>query len=277
MQEALVERGISYVALGSGECDITEPESVLKALNAHRPDVVVNCAAWTGVDAAEDNKEAAFAVNCGGAGNVARACGETGATLVHVSTDYVFAGTGSGPYAEDAATAPVSVYGKSKLCGEEAVRAAHGSRSYVIRTAWLYSRHGGNFAKTMLRRALAGAAVRVVEDQFGQPTLAEDLARHIIDIVASSTPFGVYHGTNSGSASWYDFATALYEFAGADTSLVSPVASTEYPTKAVRPSNSVLGHDRTVTAGMSEMRPWRDAAEASAKGIIYVLSQETGT
>ena len=274
LQEALTERGIGFRALGSVECDVTDFPAVAAAVSQHEPTVVVNCSAWTAVDAAEDNEDAALKVNCDGAANVAKAARGAGAILVHISTDYVFPGTHADPYAEDSATGPLSVYGKSKLCGEQRVMSTYPENSYVIRTAWLYSRHGANFARTMLRRALAGSEVRVVDDQFGQPTLADDLANHIIDLVEACAPPGVYHGTNSGSCTWFDFALLLYELAGADTSLVSPVVSAEYPTKAVRPRNSVLGHERTLAAGVAEMRRWDTAVAASIGGIVQALSQE---
>lgn len=275
MQEALTERNLTFVALGSDECDVTDPDAVLGTVSRYEPTIIVNCSAWTAVDAAEDNESAAFGVNCDGAANVARAARKAGATLVHISTDYVFPGTDDAPYAEDSATGPVSVYGRSKLCGEHKVAEIYPENSYVVRTAWLYSRHGGNFAKTMLRRALAGVQVRVVNDQLGQPTLADDLARHIISLVDARVPAGTYHGTNSGSCTWFSFARLLYELAGVDTSLVLPVASTEYPTRAVRPRNSVLSHGRTVEADVAEMRRWDIAVAASIDGIIGALSQES--
>lgn len=274
MQEALTEWNLQFVALGSDECDVTNSDAVSAVMEIHRPDVVVNCSAWTAVDAAEDNEVAAFAINCDGPRNVAAACRTNGSTLVHVSTDYVFPGDGSGEYTEDSPTGPVSVYGKSKLCGEREAIAGHPDGTYIIRTAWLYSRHGGNFVKTMLRRALSGAAVRVVDDQLGQPTLADDLARHIVDLVTSGAPVGVYHGTNSGQATWCDLAREIFDLAGAGTGLVSPVDTSEYPTRAVRPANSVLGHARTLNAGVTEMRQWDVALRASIPGIIETVKSE---
>jgi dTDP-4-dehydrorhamnose reductase len=274
LQEVLTERGIEHVALGSGDCDITDPASVAAALVHSRPDVVVNCAAWTAVDAAESHEPEALLVNAIGAGNVGRACREIRARLVHVSTDYVFPGNQHGPYGEDDPTGPASAYGRTKLQGEQAVASEHADGSYIVRTAWLYGPHGGNFAKTMLRRALAGAAVRVVDDQHGQPTLSTDLARHIVDLVTTGAPAGTYHGTNSGATTWFEFARFIYELAGVETSLVSPVPSSEYPTPATRPSNSVLGHARTVAVGVPEMRSWEAAISASINDIIESVKGE---
>lgn len=277
MQEVLADRGLSFVALGSEECDVTSAAEVSAVIAHLRPDVVVNCSAWTAVDAAEDNEAAVFAINCDGPRNIASACSAIGSTLVHISTDYVFPGTGSSAYAEDSPTAPVSVYGRSKLCGEQGAIARHPDGTYIVRTAWLYSRHGANFVKTMLRRALAGVAVRVVDDQVGQPTLADDLARHIIELVTSEAPAGVYHGTNSGQGTWFDLAKEIFVLSGADSELVSPVSTSEYPTRAERPANSVLGHARTLNAGLAEMRKWEDALRESIGGIIAAVRSEGNT
>lgn len=277
MQEVLADRGLSFVALGSEECDVTSAAEVSAVIAHLRPDVVVNCSAWTAVDAAEDHEAAAFAINCDGPKNIATACRSNGSTLVHISTDYVFPGTGSGAYAEDSPTAPVSVYGKSKLCGEQGAIAGHPDGTYIVRTSWLYSRHGANFVKTMLRRALAGVAVRVVDDQFGQPTLADDLARHIIELVTSKAPVGVYHGTNSGQGTWFDLAKEIFVLSGAGSELVSPVGTSEYPTRAERPANSVLGHARTLNAGVAEMRKWEDALREAIGGIIAAVRSEGNT
>lgn len=273
-QEALKERGIPHVALGSSECDITDEVAVNTVVRDSGADIVLNCAAWTAVDAAEDNVPAATHVNVEGARNVARACSSTGAVLVHISTDYVFAGGGTDPHAENSVTDPVSVYGKTKLAGEKAVFATNPGRTYVVRTAWLYSRHGSNFAKTMVRRALAGSAVRVVDDQYGQPTLADDLARHIIDLVTTPAPFGTYHGTNSGVGTWFGFATEIFGLCGVDQTLVTPVGTAEYPTRAVRPRNSALDHGRTIAAGVPEMRQWQEALRAAASDIIESIRAE---
>jgi len=275
--EALVEAGIPFTLAGRNECDITDARSVADVLSRTRPEVVVNCAAWTAVDAAEDNEADATLANRDGARNVAEACKDHGALLVHVSTDYVFAGTDTGAYDEDSPTFPASAYGRTKLLGEHAVLESHPGGTFVVRTAWLYSRFAGNFVKTMLRRALADAPVRVVDDQRGQPTHAGDLARHIIDLVQSDAPRGVYHGTNSGDGTWCDRAREIYDLTHKPISLVSPVGTDEYPTKATRPKNSVLGHRRTVTAGVIEMRNWKSALAESIGGIIAEVEKENVT
>ena len=277
LEEAMLETENSFTMAYRHECDITDERSVADVLARTRPSVVVNCAAWTAVDAAEDNELAATRANCDGARIVAKACKNHGALLVHVSTDYVFSGTDSLPYDEDSTTLPASAYGRSKLLGERAVRESYPEGTYVVRTAWLYSRFGSNFVKTMIRRALADAPVRVVDDQRGQPTHAGDLARHIIDLVQSDAPRGVYHGTNSGDGTWYDLAREIYDLAHKPISLVTPVRTDEYPTRAIRPKNSVLAHRRTIAAGVGEMRNWKSALAESIGGIIAEVEKEIAT
>ena len=254
MRLALKHAGIDATFAGSTECDVTDKEAVTRTVASLTPKVVINCAAWTAVDDAEDHQQQAFLANCEGPRNLAMATRDIGSTLVHVSTDYVFSGTKAGAYLEDDPTDPQSTYGRSKLCGEIAVREIYPENSYIVRTAWLYSQFGGNFVKTMLRRALAHQPVRVVDDQHGQPTLALDLAHHLVAIVTSNVPKGIYHGTNSGEATWFEFAREIYTHAIGNSDLVSPVSSSEYPTKAQRPFNSVLDHARTRVAGIPEMR-----------------------
>jgi dTDP-4-dehydrorhamnose reductase len=232
-----------------------------------RPAIVVNTAAWTAVDAAEDHPGEAALINETGARTLAAACRAFGSRLAHISTDYVFDGSADSPIPEDAACNPRTVYGHTKRAGEIAVLEELGDLCCVVRTAWLYSEYGSNFAKTMMRRALAGAPVSVVDDQIGQPTSAHDLARHAINLMTSGAPHGIYHGTNSGRASWYEFAQSIYTLAGADMSLVSATDSSNYPTRATRPRYSVLSHTRTLANGVEEMRPWRDALAASVDAV----------
>lgn len=194
LQAVLVERGIDHLACGREEVDITDPASVVAAVQRAAPSVIVNAAAWTNVDAAEDSETEAMAVNRDGARNVAEAAAGAAARLVHVSTDYVFTGAGPDPIAESEPANPVNAYGRTKWAGEEAVRAAHPGGALVVRTAWLYSEHGRNFARTMAARAIVGEAVRVVDDQHGTPTSARDLAEHIVDLVEAGIRTGQYHG-----------------------------------------------------------------------------------
>jgi dTDP-4-dehydrorhamnose reductase len=271
---ALSAAGIEHAALTRSDCDISSEVSVRTALADVRPAVVVNAAAWTAVDAAEDHPEEAALVNEHGAKHIAAACKEVGSRLVHISTDYVFDGTAVAPIPEDAVCRPGTEYGRTKLAGETAVLREHGSMTYIVRTAWLYSEHGSNFAKTMMRRAVGGVPVSVVNDQVGQPTNAHTLAGHVIDLVTSSAPYGIYHGTNSGQASWCDFARSIFALAGADPALVTATDTASYPTRATRPKYSVLAHGRTTAAGLAEMRPWEDALAASLEAIKNAVRSE---
>ena len=273
-RDVLTNAGLSHQILGREDVDITNAENVKKRLSELQPTVVVNCAAWTAVDNAEDFPTEAFAINADGARNVAIAARDIGARLVHISTDYVFPGNESGARAEDAATGPTSVYGASKLAGEEAVLSEYRDNSLVVRTAWLYSKYGANFVKTMVRKALTSSEVRVVNDQHGQPTLTTDLAEHVVELVNNKDAIGIFHGTNSGNTTWYELTRAIYEALGVSTSLVSPVDSSAYPTKARRPSNSVLGHQRTTSLGIPEMRDWSEALAESLPEISELLSKE---
>jgi dTDP-4-dehydrorhamnose reductase len=270
----LTKRRVQFVGLERGQCDITSISSVQEALSAMSPQVVINCAAWTAVDQAEDNETAARVINRDGVQNVASICNEVGAILVQVSTDYVFKGTGTSPLDEYSATEPVTAYGRTKLEGESVALAANPERTYIVRTAWLYSQYGHNFAKTMVRKAIEKSAVTVVNDQTGQPTNAYDLAAHIIDIVESGVPTGVYHGTNAGQGTWHDFAVEIYSLLGRDSRLVTPVDSSRYPTRAVRPAYSVLSHGRTTSNGLIEMRDWREALASCIGDIKQAVEAE---
>ena len=274
LQTVLTTNDISFTAIDRQTLDITDRDACIKLFNSLSPEVVVNCAAWTAVDLAEDNEAEAFRINCDATRNIAIAARNINAINVHVSTDYVFSGIADTPYDVDSPTAPVSIYGKSKLCGEVAIAEEYPDRSYVVRTAWLYSPHGGNFVKTMIRKARSASAVRVVSDQLGQPTLAADLAEHIVSLIKNQAPFGIFHGTNSGVASWYDLTVEIYTQLGVDTSLVSPVPTSEYPTKAVRPQFSVLGHAHTLNCGVSEMQDWKTALQESLPNIVKIVSEE---
>ena len=259
LQLILSQANIPFQAVGRSALDICNRDTCIQVISELKPSVVVNCAAWTAVDLAEDHEEESFNINCNGVRNVAIACREANVTLVHISTDYVFSGVADSPYETDSPTAPTSAYGRTKLCGEEAVREELPERSYIFRTAWLYSQFGGNFVKTMIRKALTNSPVRVVSDQLGQPTVATDLAQHIVHVVQANAPFGIFHGTNSGQASWYELTKEIYSFLKVDTSLVTPVPTSEYPTRAVRPQYSVLSHNHTTDLDLQEMKDWKTA------------------
>ena len=253
--------GRDVTALTRPDLDVTDPRACMAAVSGH--DVVVNAAAWTAVDDAETHEPAAFAVNAVGAGALARACAAAGARMLQVSTDYVFDGDATAPYDEDAPTGPRSAYGRTKLAGEWAVRAALPDRSWVVRTAWLYGAHGPNFVATMRRLEGERDTVTVVDDQVGQPTWTADLAEQIVALVDADAPAGTYHGTSSGSTTWFGLARAVFELAGADPARVLPTTTTEFPRPAPRPAWSVLGHRAWAAAGLAPMRPWDQALKAA--------------
>lgn len=228
-------------------------------------DVVVNCAAYTAVDAAEQDEAAAFDVNARGAANLARACADGQAALVHLSTDYVFAGDAREPYPEDAALAPRSAYGRTKAAGEWAVRSHLPGRHYLLRTAWLYGRRGPSFVHTMHRLALQDdQPVRVVADQWGQPTWTRDVAGRVVALLAGHAPYGTYHATSSGQATWCDLARAVFTHLGADPGRVHAVTTADVPRPAARPGWSVLGHRAWTAAGVAAIGDWRSSLAAFA-------------
>jgi len=273
----LTARGEEFTALTRADLDITDGAAAASAISAVKPDVVVNCAAWTAVDAAEENEAAALAVNGHGPANLAAACASLGAVLVHPSTDYVFPGDATVPYAEDAAPAPAGAYGRTKLAGEQAVLAALPDAGYVVRTAWLYGAHGKNFVKTMLRLARRDVAPGVVADQYGQPTWTADVAAKIYDLVGAAAPAGIYHATSSGQTTWFGLAEEIFRLhhdletqdrdAERERLTPRPLTTAEYPTPARRPAYSVLGHAAWQAAGMAPIGDWKDALHRAFPAI----------
>lgn len=256
----VLRRAPDALALGSAELDITDAAAVAEVIEPG--DVVLNCAAYTAVDRAESEIEAAFAVNEQGPLALAAACAAVGARLIHVSTDYVFAGDASTPYAPTAKTAPINVYGRSKLAGEVAVRAALPG-AQIVRTAWVYSGVGSDFVATMLRKECAGDTVRVVADSVGSPTYAGDLAAGLVELVGRPDAPTLLHTTGGGTATWYDLARAVFDGVGADPARVQPCARVDYPTPAARPAYSVLSGQAWAAAGLTPLRPWPQALAAA--------------
>jgi dTDP-4-dehydrorhamnose reductase len=254
---ALEDRDV--IACPRIDLDVTSADAVQKAIVDARPDVVVNCAAWTDVDAAEEHEDAAFAVNAVGPANIARACAMRSAALVHLSTDYVFDGLANAPYAEDSPLFPLSAYGRTKAAGEWAVRAMLPSRSWVVRTAWLYGAGGPNFVRTMIKLESTRQTVDVVDDQLGQPTWSAELARQIVRLVDAAAPYGIYHRTASGQTTWHGLARAVFEELGAEPDRVHPTTTDQFPRPAPRPVYSVLGHDASRRAGLPDLPNWRDS------------------
>ncbi len=274
LMEVLPAAGHSAVGLDLPDIDITDEASVAAALSHHSPDVVVNAAAYTAVDAAESDEATALRINGHGPAVLAAALAELPDTrLVQVSTDYVFDGTASEPYAEDAPIAPASAYGRTKAAGEEAVLATLPDTGYVVRTAWLYAVNGSNFVKTMLRLEQSHDTLSVVDDQRGQPTWSRDLAEQIRLLVDADAPAGVYHGTASGDTTWFGFTREIFERADKDPQRVLPTTTDKFPRPAPRPAYSVLGHDKWAAVGLAPMRPW-DAALAEALPLIVAATAD---
>jgi dTDP-4-dehydrorhamnose reductase len=276
MSEKLASYPIPFIAANSTELDITQEDSVQDFLHNHLPSVVVNCAAWTDVDGAEVNEDRANQINALGPKYLASFSKKIGAKLVQISTDYVFSGDSATPLHENAETNPVSVYGFSKRDGERYVQEIYSEGSYIVRTAWLFSPNGKNFVKTMTNLALVNEEeVRVVSDQFGQPTSASDLADQIIRLVKHGSEFGIYHGTNSGETSWFNFAQEIFRILGKDLTRLKSINSTEFIRAAKRPRYSVLGHEGWNKVGLSEMRGWLPALETEIPKILASIERET--
>jgi len=249
-------RGAEITAADVDDFDIGDLNAARAFVGNGRPDLVINCAAMTNVDACEGDERTALRVNSMGARNMAMAAQALGAKFLHVSTDYVFAGDATEPYCEWDATAPGTVYGKSKLLGEGLAR-DFCDRTFVVRTAWLYGRHGGNFVRTILRNIREKGSLRVVSDQRGNPTNAEDLAHHMLKL-AVTEEYGTYHCTGDGECSWYDFASRIVELAGTGGE-ISPCTTGEFPRPAPRPAYSSLRNLMLSCTVGDEMRPWDDA------------------
>ena len=253
--------------------DITDEAAVEQAVADNDIHIIVNCAAYTAVDAAEDNEQLAARLNAEAVGIMARVAKRHGARMVHVSTDYVFDGKGCIPYAENMPTNPQSAYGRTKLDGEHQLLDTLGSDAVILRTAWLYSPYGKNFVKTMLTLGKDKPALKVVFDQVGSPTCARDLATAIVTVMsAPQWQGGVYHFSNEGVISWYDFTLAIHRLAGITACDVQPCHSDEFPAKAHRPSYSVLDKTKFKTTFGVKIPYWLDSLEATIKQLLTVNS-----
>jgi dTDP-4-dehydrorhamnose reductase len=273
-------RKIEIKALSRADLDIERPEQIRGLLAQGRFDAVVNTAAYTAVDKAETEIDRAFAVNRDGAGAIARACAEFDIPLIHLSTDYVFDGSKPGAYREDDPVSPLGVYGASKEAGERAVREAC-ARHVIMRTSWVYAAHGGNFVRTMLRLGAERDTLRVVADQTGAPTFAGDIAEAALAIAGKisgnrSAPWGTYHYTASGQTTWHGFAEAIFEVAEpvlGRRPQVEAIPTSEYPTPARRPTNSVLNCTRIGAAFAPPRRPWREGLAEVLDELLKPTSQ----
>jgi dTDP-4-dehydrorhamnose reductase len=264
--ELLRDRGEQVTAAPRSSLDVTDSVAVESAVAAH--DIVVNCAAWTTVDDAEEREGEAFDLNALGPACLARAAASAGAWLVQISTDYVFDGDAEVPYASKAPVRPRSAYGRTKAAGEWAVRAELPGNHLVVRTAWLYGARGGCFPKTIAQAASARGVVSVVDDQIGQPTWTHDVADFVYRLVSSGVPSGTYHATSSGQASWFDFAREVCDSAGLGPDVVVPRTSSEVARPAPRPTYSVLDHAAADAAGVSAIGDWRERWRAAADRVL---------
>ncbi|WP_433945650.1 dTDP-4-dehydrorhamnose reductase [Paenibacillus sp. SN-8-1] len=256
-----VFRGLGYEVhgLGQRELDITDTEQCFQVLRRLKPDMVIHAAAYTNVDRAESEPDVAYQVNTYGTRNIAAAAESIHAKLVYISTDYVFnGGADQEPFDEFHPTKPMNIYGQSKLEGEKFVRELH-SQFFIVRTSWVYGRHGSNFVRTILELASKQESISVVNDQIGCPTYTRDLAQKLEEL-ASSSKYGTYHISGAGSCSWYDFACAIIEFAGLKTAII-PVSTKEFPRPAPRPAYSVLMQRALRLNGFSPLRDWKEALE----------------
>lgn len=247
----------NLILTDASDLDITDSDAVQKFVAKIKPDLIINCAAYTAVDQAESEPELAEKVNAIGPKNLALAAKANDATLVHISTDYVFGGNQplSETYSEDDAKSPTSVYGRTKLAGEEGI-INNCDKYYIFRTAWLYG-EGKNFVRTMLDLAKTHSEVKVVSDQHGSPTYADDLADIIAQVIAKKLPYGIYHATNQGFTTWYDFTKKIYELANTHCQVI-PISSAEYPTPGERPKNSQLSKDKLLQYDI-KIPTWEDA------------------
>lgn len=238
--------------------DITDRNQVMEKIKEYKPEIVINCAAMTDVDGCETKKDLAYKLNAEGPENLALACREIDATLAHISTDYVFKGNNNRPLIEDDELGPISIYGKSKLKGEENVENIL-DKYFIIRTAWLYGKNGPNFIEKMLELAKTHDTLTVVNDQKGSPTFTKDLSKGIYELIKSNK-YGTYHLTNSGSTTWYEFAKLIFEKKEIDINVI-PVTSEEFAAPAPRPHYSVLSHDKWKNNGFEELRNYEDALD----------------
>jgi dTDP-4-dehydrorhamnose reductase len=246
----------------SADLDIGDEAAVSAYIAGINPHIVINCAAYTAVDKAESEKEKAFLINGDAVRFIAKACSAAGATLIHISTDFIFDGTASAPIAEDAAANPIGVYGASKLQGEREAL-AHCSKTIILRTSWVYSAFGSNFVKTILRLCREKPALNIIFDQVGTPTYAQDLAKAIVSIAGDAgllQKYGVYHYSNEGVASWFDFAVAIRDIAHLQTP-IAPIETSQYPTPAARPHYSLLNKKKFKETFGIAIPYWRQSLE----------------
>ncbi|AUO06980.1 dTDP-4-dehydrorhamnose reductase [Paenibacillus jamilae] len=265
------EQGHDVVGYDREQLDITDMDQTMKIVGQYQSDAIIHCAAYTAVDAAETDMDTAYQVNAAGTRNMVLAAEEVGAKLVYISTDYVFDGTAEQPYHEYDNTNPQSIYGKSKRAGEVLTETLS-SRYFIVRTSWVYGLYGNNFVKTMLKLGQEKSQLQVVNDQKGSPTYTVDLARFLAELIQTEK-YGVYHASNSGSCTWYEFTQAIFqdaiEFLGTKIrATLEPCSTEQFPRPAARPRNSVMEHIAIRTNGLRDLRDWREALRDFLKEYI---------
>lgn len=262
----LEKQGLEGIGVDIDEMDITDADQVNKVIKDAAPDAVIHCAAYTAVDAAEDNEEICRKVNAQGTENIAKVCEELDIKMMYISTDYVFNGQGERPWEPDDEREPLNVYGQTKYEGELAIE-EHVKKFFTVRIAWVFGVNGKNFIKTMLNLGKTHDHLTVVDDQTGSPTYTYDLARLLVDMIQTDK-YGRYHATNEGLCTWYEFACEIFKQAGMNVS-VAPVSSDEYPAKAKRPSNSRMDKSKLTANGFQPLPTWQDALSRYLKEIDY--------
>ena len=261
----LVKRGVEAVGVDIDEMDITDAVSVEKVIKQASPDAVIHCAAYTAVDAAEDNVELCRKVNADGTANIAKVCKELDIKMMYISTDYVFDGQGERPWEPDDERHPLNVYGQTKYEGEVAVTDAL-DKYFIVRIAWVFGVNGKNFIKAILNKAKTVDTLTVVNDQYGSPTYTFDLARLLVDMIQSDK-YGFYHATNEGICTWYEFACEIIRQAGLSTKVL-PVSADRYPAKAKRPANSRMSKEKLTENGFVKLPAWQDAVKRYLEIIL---------
>lgn len=262
----LEKQGLEGIGVDIDEMDITDADQVNEVIKEAAPDAVIHCAAYTAVDAAEDNEEICRKVNAQGTENIAKVCEELDIKMMYISTDYVFNGQGERPWGPDDKREPLNVYGQTKYEGELAIE-EHVKKFFTVRIAWVFGVNGKNFIKTMLNLGKTHDHLTVVNDQTGSPTYTYDLARLLVDMIQTDK-YGRYHATNEGICTWYEFACEIFKQAGMNVS-VAPVSSDEYPAKAKRPSNSRMDKSKLTANGFTPLTTWQDALSRYLKEIEY--------
>ncbi len=252
----LKKRGLEAVGADIEEMDITDEESVNRFIMDAKPDAVIHCAAYTAVDAAEENEDICRRVNADGTRNIAKVCKELDCKMIYISTDYVFDGQGSRPWEPDEERHPLNVYGQTKYEGELAVQELL-EKYFIVRIAWVFGVNGKNFVKTMLNLAQTHDTLTVVNDQYGSPTYTYDLARLLVDMVQTDK-YGIYHATNEGICTWYEFACEIFKQANVSVKVL-PVSAAEYRAKAKRPENSRMSKEKLTENGFERLPSWQDA------------------